>query len=165
MRKAIINDETYGKIKYEEDFWAGKRSMSINGNYLSQVKKNVFEYKSANGIENVKIVGDYFFGVNAVIGSKRILLFRMHWYEFLMALLIVVFTTVWGNLPFLYNILPIVNGLLGTIGNCIGFLVAIKVMSHVSSVKGKIWSALIVLAVMMLIGFINIKIFMAVFDR
>lgn len=111
---ATVKDEKYGYISYDENFWSGKKLISIGGVILSKMKRNLYIYQTADQTIYVKVEGSYLFGVSLVINGERIMITeKPKWYEVALSLFIFIFVLVWGNSPALCAILPIVGGAIG----------------------------------------------------
>lgn len=64
MKKTI---SAFGnEVTYEENFWTGKRVITINGTILTKVKRNVY----TDGTQNYTIKGNYYTGVK-LIGQEH----------------------------------------------------------------------------------------------
>ena len=46
--KASVHHVGYGQIEYDENFWTGKRELSVGGEKLLKKKKNVYKLNSEN---------------------------------------------------------------------------------------------------------------------
>lgn len=83
--KTVVQHETYGEIVFKENFWTGKKNLSINGEQLKKVSKNQFQ--TANG-EPITLTGNYLKGSAVVIGIKSIPLTpAIKWYEIVLSAL------------------------------------------------------------------------------
>lgn len=41
--KQVVQNEKLGEIVYEESFWTGKKTVSVNGSQLEKISKNTFK--------------------------------------------------------------------------------------------------------------------------
>jgi len=95
--KKTITHERYGKITYRENFFNGKQEVITDNDEL------VYE-----------IVGNYAAGVSLKINGKLIeIIPKTKKYEYLIYFLPLIFVIVWGFIPKLVEILPVVGGLIG----------------------------------------------------
>lgn len=109
--KSVIQHESLGEIIYEESAWTGSKSISINGQKLSKVKRNVFQTQEG---ETVTLKGNYFLGTKAVIGTETVALTQsIKWYEYVLAIIPFILIFTWGNSVELCSIVPIVGGGIG----------------------------------------------------
>ena len=108
--KNIIQNDTYGEIIYEEGFWTGKKTLAINGEEASMLAKNLY---LLNG-KKITLKGSVFSGVSIVIDNETIQITpKTTWYEYIFTVLPFIFIIIWGNVPALCEILPLVGGAIG----------------------------------------------------
>jgi len=109
--KASVSHILYGRIEYEESFWTGKRELTVRGKKLQKIKRNVF--KSSLGRE-YRVKGSFLTGATLQVGRDEIRLSEpCKWYEVFCTVLIAMFLLVWGNVPALCAIFPLVGGAIG----------------------------------------------------
>lgn len=112
--KSIIINEKFGTIEYKENFWTGRKEITINGTKLTKVTKNLYAYKTEEGTISLSLNGSYLSGVTGEIGNQKMnFVDKTKWYEWLLAFLSVIFVIVWGNSIELCEIFPIVGGAIG----------------------------------------------------
>lgn len=112
--KTVLQNEKYGEIVYEESAWSGKKSISINGVILQKKDKTTFEYVTDEEIETVIVKGNSMSGAKLSIGGQTIqVIAPPKWYEVALSVLIFAFILVWGNVPQLCLIFPLVGGAIG----------------------------------------------------
>lgn len=112
--KSIIINEKFGKLEYKENFWTGRKEITINGTKLTKVAKNLYAYKTEEGTINLSLKGSFLSGVTAEIGNQKIdFVDKTKWYEWVLAFLSVIFVIVWGNNVELCEIFPVVGGAIG----------------------------------------------------
>lgn len=113
--KSVVNHEKYGEITYEESFWTGKRKLFINGQEMRAVNKKTFQFDNSDGkIINLKLFGNTIIGVKAHIdGEVVVLMAPPSWYDWVFMAIICAFGIVWGNVPALVKIIPLVGGAIG----------------------------------------------------
>lgn len=113
--KQVINDEQFGKIVYKESFWLGKKELYINNKRAIATGKKSFRLTDEEN-QNLKItvVGNYISGVKLLIDTKSIkVVEKSKWYEYTIAIAGAVLFIIWGNVPALCMIAPLVGGAIG----------------------------------------------------
>lgn len=129
--RAVIQNENYGEIIYEESFWTGKKNIFINEKLLEKTSKTTFITEDG---KKVILSGNYLMGVKATIESDTIQLTpSVKWYEIALSILPFIFVMIWGNIPSTVNILPIVSGM---IGGAISGLFSIINLFIIKGIKG-----------------------------
>ena len=128
----VVKHEKYGEISYEESAWTGRKALSINGVPLNKISKK--EFQTQDG-KTATVTGNFLWGANLVIDGETISLTpRIKWYEIALCLLPFILIMVWGNVPSLCRIIPVVGGALGgfisALFSCLG-LIFIKKMKTV----------------------------------
>ena len=109
MKRTAIHP-TYGEIVYTESFWSGKKTITINGTPALKVSKTEFLIYG----EKATLKGNVITGVTLNYKDESIMIVpKASWYEYVLALLPLIFALTWGNIPFLTAILPAVGGALG----------------------------------------------------
>ena len=63
---------TYGLIEYDENFFTGSKSLSINGVKLQKAKKDTFVWSNGENKELVSLSGNVVFGVTVFIRDEKI---------------------------------------------------------------------------------------------
>ena len=112
--KASTHHVGYGEIEYNENFWTGKRELTVGGQKLTKKKKNVYTLNSADGDLDCRVKGSFLTGASLYIDQDVIQLSApCKWYEICCSVLICVFVLTWGNSPSLCKIFPIVGGAIG----------------------------------------------------
>ena len=112
--KANTHHVGYGQIEYNENFWTGKRELTVGGQKLTKKKKNVYTLNSADGDLDCRVKGSFLTGVSLYIDQDVIQLSEScKWYEIFCSVLIFAFVLIWGNVPSLCRIFPIVGGAIG----------------------------------------------------
>lgn len=136
--KVVIQHETYGEIVYEESFWVGKKTLTINGVEATKISKK--EVQMPDG-KTAQIQGNFLYGACLVIGAESIRLTpKIKWYEIALAILPFVLIMVWGNVVALCKIVPVVGG---AIGGGISALFSILGLLLIKSVK-PIWLKILI---------------------
>ena len=135
--KEVINNSVYGEIVYNESFWLGKKSLTINGENAQSVSKKEF---LVNG-EKVVLKGSFLTGVTMLINNEKVeLIRRPKVYELILALLPILFLLTWGNSPALCAIFPVVGG---AIGGAIGAIFSCESMLLMKKAKSPLNKILI----------------------
>ena len=112
--KTFTHHVGYGQIEYNENIWTGKRELTVNGQKLLKKKKKTYELSTENAVLECRIKGSFLTGATLYVDQDVIQLSEAcKWYEFLCSGLICLFVLIWGNLPQLCRIFPIVGGAIG----------------------------------------------------
>ena len=112
--KTEVHHVGYGRIEYEESFWSGKRIIKIDNRELTKKSRNIYILKTEDGDLECKVKGSFIFGVSLYIDQDIIQLTEhCKWYEMFLSMLICVFVLIWGNIPALCKIFPVVGGAIG----------------------------------------------------
>lgn len=112
--KLSVEHIGYGKIEYNESFWSGKKRISFDGQELTKKSKNLFVLQSDDGEIECKVKGNAIFGCTLSVGEDTIILSdSCRWYEIFCTALMCVFILVWGNVPYLCEIFPLIGGAFG----------------------------------------------------
>ena len=133
--KYVVNHDVYGEICLEEGFWTSKKSVTINGVALNQIGKMkygqcTYEYETEEGKKKVTAKGSFSSGIQLTIDGETIQMGKgAAWYEIAACALMWIVMLVWGIVPSLYTIWPILGGALG------GALHAILAMTALLAMK------------------------------
>ncbi len=137
----VIQHEKYGCIVYQENFWTGKPTVTINNTALKKINKRTFEYENEGTVTTVALKGSMLNGVQLQIGDDLITVQeKAKWYEYALSVLILVFDLVWGNVPALCAIFPLVGGAIG------GFICGLFAVLNLFFMRKaeKIWQKLLI---------------------
>lgn len=141
MKKTVYN-EKIGQIVYEENFFTGKKRVSINGEELEYQSKNTFAWYREKATEVVYIEGNNVKGATITVGGTVVELCEpATWYEWVCTVFIFALIIVWGTSPTLCRVIPVVGGAIGgAIAGGMGYLnmLLMKAQSKVL-VKLAIW--------------------------
>ncbi|MBP5209821.1 MAG: hypothetical protein J6125_03060 [Clostridia bacterium] len=149
--KQVIQNETYGKIVYEESFWTGKKKLSINDRPLTRMSKK--SYVTPDG-EQMILSGNFLSGAKISVGSQTIQLTpKVAWYEVLLSLLPFVFIMVWGNSVSLCSIFPIAGGAIGGLIGALFGVLNLSLIKNIEAVWLKIVLSLVLFAGAVLVDF------------
>lgn len=134
--KQTIQHEKYGEILYNENFWTGKKSLSMNGAPLTKISKK--EFQTANGVTGT-ITGSFLLGACLSIEGETIRLTpKITWYEIVLCILPFILIMIWGNVVALCQIVPVVGGAIGGAISGMLSVVSLFVMRSVKPVWAKI---------------------------
>ena len=146
--KTVLEHPIYGKISYCESFWTGKKRLFIGEKELQKVSKKEFSDENGNIIQ---LKGNYLAGVKFVAGGEEIQLSpSVKWYEIALCVLPFLLILVWGNVPALFEIVPVVGG---AIGGALSAVVAIIDLFIIKLIK-QIWLKVLISVVMTGIAFL-----------
>ena len=143
--KEVIQNEKYGEIVYEEGFWLGRKTITVNGTPLTRISKK--EYQLPDGTP-ATIKGNFMQGACLVIGSDVIQLTpKIKWYEIALCLIPIILVVIWGSVPALVQIVPVVGGALGAFLSALCACAGLMFMKKVKAVWQKLLIALATTAV------------------
>ena len=128
MKIIVNNEQTKNKeLCYEEGFWTGKRTIKYDGVTLTKIKRNLYEYKNGESVEQFVVKGNPFYGITiTMFGNNVEIVRRLTWYEIVMS--VVVFVP---------------GVLFGAVGGVIGALIGITNLIVIRKVN-KWWLQLII---------------------
>ena len=131
--KTVIQHEKYGEIVYEESFWTGKPSLTVNGVALSKAaKKKCFALAVDDKFYAVEVQGTFLKGVSIVVDGEKIqVVAKPTWYTTAIAAFTVLFVIIWGSIPALVPVFPIVGGALGGLISALFACLQISMASRV----------------------------------
>lgn len=90
MKKTINNEKTLNKtLEFDENVWTGKRSIKYDGVELTKIKRNIYEYRNGDQVEQFKITGNQFAGISVNMFNNEVMVERkLTWYEILLSILV-----------------------------------------------------------------------------
>jgi hypothetical protein len=143
----VVNHDVYGEIRLEEGFWTSKKLVSINGVALKQIGKMrsgqaTYEYETVEGTKQVTAKGAFTSGITLTIDGETIQMVKgAAWYEIAACALMWIVMLVWGIVPNLYAIWPVLGGALGGALHAILALTAMLGMKSTKNIalKFAIW--------------------------
>ena len=150
--KASTHHVGYGQIEYNENFWTGKRELAIGGQKLLKKKKNVYTFNSETGNLDCRIKGSFLTGATLHIDQDVIQLSEScKWYEIFCSVLIFAFVLIWGNVPSLCRIFPIVGGAIGGGISGLGSCVSLFLMKRIKNagLKLLVWLGMFVATILL----------------
>ena len=153
--KSTVQNATWGEIVYSESFWTGKKEIFINGTQLKKINKNTFSYENGETQETVMLSGNFFKGTTIGIGGELITMCpHAKWYEIMLAILPFITIIIWGNVPALFAIIPVVGGAIGgMISAGLGFL-SMMMMKSLKNAWQKVLVGLAMFAATFLVCFV-----------
>lgn len=128
MKIIVNNEQTKNKeLCYEEGFWTGKRTIKYDDVTLTKIKRNLYEYKNGESVEQFEVKGNQFYGITiTMFGNNVEIVRRLTWYEIVMSVIV------------------FVPGMLfGAVGGVIGALIGITNLIVIRKVN-KWWLQLII---------------------
>ena len=145
--KYVVMHDVYGEICVEEGFWTSKKSITINGVALKQIGKMrrgqcTYEYETEDGKKQVIAKGAFTTGIQLTIDGETIQMDKgAAWYEIAACALMWIVMLVWGIVPNLYAIWPVLGGALGGALHAILALTAMLGMKSTKNIalKFAIW--------------------------
>ena len=150
--KASTHHVGYGEIEYNENFWTGKRELTVGGQKLTKKKKNVYTLNSADGDLDCRVKGSFLTGASLYIDQDVIQLSApCKWYEIFCSVLIFAFVLIWGNIPDLCEIIPIVGGAIGGGISGLGACVSLFLMRRTKNagLKLLVWLGMFVATILL----------------
>ncbi len=127
--KASKEIENVGTVRYEENAWTGKKSLFLDGVKLTKLSKTKFEYVKDETVTQFLIDGNILRGVSLIVnGVKYELIQKIAWYEYIASFIGFLFILVWGNVPALCKIFPVVDGAIGGLFGALGAVLGILMM-------------------------------------
>ncbi|MBR2376317.1 MAG: hypothetical protein IKA85_00875 [Clostridia bacterium] len=149
--KSYVTHPTYGNIVYDENFWSGKKSIFVNGNFAKRLTKKDFIVDGKSAI----LKGNFLTGATLQIEGETIVLCeKPKIYEFILALLPFIFILTWGNSPTLCLIFPVIGGAIGGALGALAFFTSLILMKKTKSPLYKIIIGAVTFIVTVLIAFI-----------
>ncbi len=98
MKVVVNNEKTKNKdFFYEENFWTGKRNLAYDNVPLTKIKRNVFEYKEGDKVEQFLIKGNQFIGVSvSMFGVQVEVIRKLTWLEIVLSVLVFIPSILFG---------------------------------------------------------------------
>ena len=137
--KIVIQHQRFGEIIYSENFWTGKKNISVGGYQLQKVNKTTYAVPGGPAEAVVYVKGNLFTGVSlSVMGEVVPVTPATQWYEYAMCVQMFLLVMIWSNVPALFNIIPIVGGAVGGAISGLFIVINIFLMKKTNSVLVKI---------------------------
>ena len=135
MKKEIILDTLDNLVLvYEENDLTGKRSITIDG--CNCVSSNNRDFKCIVNDQEVlvKVNGNFLSGIRLEVNQITYVVKQPYlWYEYVFAVLAFMITIIWGNVPELCKIIPVVGGAIGGVISASVILVGLELMNKVKN--------------------------------
>ena len=144
--KAVYVHPTYGEIVYQESFWTGKKSMTVNGMVATPKSKTEFVVYLPEGECELAVRGGYVGKVELTVNGEVVQLVPpAKWYEVLLSTLIFGIAVAFGNVPFLAALLPLAGGAIGgAVSGMMAFLTLLFMKSQKTTVnKLLVWAGML----------------------
>lgn len=135
MKKEIVSNEN--TLVYEENFWTGKRTITINGRTLSKVKRNVY----SDGANDYVVKGSYYTGVT-VVGPETYVIYEK----------LTVLQTIFVFLPVI--VCAFIGGAIGGLFGAIGSIVTTVTTRSTKSTLVSIFVSIAATGVALVLWFI-----------
>ena len=149
--KEIVQHPIYGEIIYNENFWTGKKTLTINGVCAQPVSKKEFTVEG----KKVVIIGSSLMGLKLQIDNDIVeISSKPKWYEIVLAFLPLIFLLTWGNSTALCSVFPVVGGAIGGALGGIGSITSLLLMKKAKSLLTKMLIGIGAFAVTVLIAFV-----------
>ncbi len=155
--KEIVLHPVYGEIVYNEDFWSGKKTLTVNGVPAQTISKKAYMI----GDKQATLKGTFFMGVSLCIEDETIQVSpKPKWYEFVLSVLSFLFLVIWGNNPALCAIFPVVGGGIGGGLGGLSFALSLLFMKKQKTLLHKLLVGIGIIAITIFIAFILALVFM-----
>lgn len=149
--KVTVKVPEYGLIDFQESAWTGRKTLSHNGKECAKLGKNKFVLE--NG-ETAEVTGNFLRGAALYIhGKQHQLTPAAKWYEYVLAVLPLLFNLIWGNVVALFEIFPVVGGAIGGAIGGVGFVLSLLLMRKTNKWWAKILIGLVIFAACVLISY------------
>ena len=150
--KKIIQHPVYGEIVYNESFWTGKKTLTINGVDALPLSKKAY---LVNG-KKAHLTGSFLLGSNLHLeeGETIPLSPEAKWYEIVLSILPFLFLIIWGNNASLCAIFPVLGGGIGGGLGALGMVISQFYMKKQNTPLAKVLIGILVAAVTIFISFV-----------
>lgn len=115
--KIILQEQDIGEIIYEESYWTGKKTITVNGWVYKKAPKSKTTYVCFNGEKEyyITVTGTFLSGVSIAFENGKTVQVtqKPEWYELLLSAVGIFFILIWGNTPASVDIFPVIGGALG----------------------------------------------------
>ena len=149
--QVTVSHPTYGIITYDEGFWTGKKTLTVNGVDAQSISKKEYMINGKKAL----LKGNYFTGINLYIEGEPVRLSpKPKWYEIFFAIFPLVFLLTWGNSASLCAIFPVVGGAIGGALGGIGAVMSLFFMKKQKTLLAKVLMGIGVAAATVFVAFI-----------
>ena len=113
--RVILQVPDIGEILYEESYWTGKKTVTINGKSYQKASKTTYVYMDGEKEHYITVTGSFLSGVSVTLGNGVTVKIteKPAWYEWLLSGAGFLFVLIWGNVPVSADIFPVVGGAIG----------------------------------------------------
>jgi hypothetical protein len=113
--RVILQVPDIGDILYEESYWTGKKTVSINGRTYQKASKTTYVYMDGEKEHYITLNGSFLSGVSVTFGNGVTVQIteKPAWYEWLLSGAGFLFILIWGNIPLSAEIFPVISGAIG----------------------------------------------------
>lgn len=145
----VVSHPIYGEIVYNEDFWFGKKTLTVNGSRAMPLSKNIFMINDKKAI----MKGNFITGVSLWIEGETIELApKTSPYELAIAIVPFAVLFIWGMVPELCAIIPALSGAIGFVLYAFGAILSISFMRRKQEPIQKILIGLAIFAAVALVS-------------
>lgn len=149
--KTTVNHPIHGEIVYTETAFLGKKSITVNGVEAVAISKKEFMIDG----KHATLKGSFLLGATLCLEGESIEVCpKPHGYEIFLAVVPFLILLIWGNVPALCTIFPVVGGMIGGALYGVGAVLSLFLMKKASKAQSKILIGLGVFALTALISFI-----------
>ena len=99
--RVILQVPDIGDILYEESYWTGKKTVTINGKSYQKASKTTYVYMDGEKEHYITLNGSFLSGVSVTFGNGVTVKIteKPAWYEWLLSGAGFLFVLIWGNVP------------------------------------------------------------------
>jgi len=149
--KEVIQHPIYGEIVFDENFWSGKKTLTVNGVIASAVSKKEYMIDDKKAF----LKGSFLTGSTLNIEGEVIQLSpKPTWYEIVISALSFLFLMTWGNSETLCAIFPVVGGAIGGGLGGVGAIVSLLLTKTQKTPLAKIIVGIVVSAATVFIAYL-----------
>ena len=113
--RVILQVPDIGDVIYEESYWTGKKTISINGKIFRKASKTTYVHTDGEKEYYITVNGSFLSGVSITFGNgfTVIVTEKPAWYEWILSGAGFLFVLIWGNVPASVDIFPVIGGAIG----------------------------------------------------
>ena len=112
--QTTVEHQTLGTIVYDENAWTGAKQITINGFPLTKKDKKTFVYNDGEQVKTLTVKGAMVTGVTLLLDGEEIpVVPKPSALEITLTVIAFAIIFIWGNVPALCAILPLVGGAIG----------------------------------------------------
>lgn len=149
--KELIQYPVYGEIVYNESFFTGKKTVTVNGVDAQPLSKKEYMINEKKAL----LKGNFFMGISLDIEGEIVQLSpKTKWYEIVFTILPFLFLMTWGNSASLCALFPVVGGALGGALGSVGAVISLFLMKTQKAPLAKVLIGTVVTAATIFVAFI-----------